>query len=328
MALTAAQNPMNPSEALVFFYSLREIEDKNGTKMLTNLGIQRRSLHQGRDYEYRDFNIHNSPLREQPSGLAIGYYNGAPRVFGFSRADPSKQPEPNEDFIVTQVSPTWTPINKVDGEYVKGKWLPPIAVISDVAGDAAHVFYLAPTGTTGQASLVTYILDKNLPQFQTYDIKAVSTSMLAAVKNRKSGSRWVFFQSSESPELIKYYDLETDTQTEISNIKCWANSPLAATHINLRDEGDMKEPLYLYYVHPNQRIVRVKYEYGQDVWRTSSISQVNNRRVPAQHLWISVVPVDATRIDVFYFENSGELVQLSDDLTQTKPPTENFDDEE
>ncbi|KAH8702289.1 hypothetical protein BGW36DRAFT_372530 [Talaromyces proteolyticus] len=198
MSLAAAQNPLDPREALVFFYS-----HPSNNSALTNLGVYRRSLTGGENPPYRDFNIETSNLRLAPSGLVIAFYNGAPRVFGFSKAD-------NDRSIVTQLSPTWTPIDDVSSGLVQGLWQPAIAAISDFSEDSAYVFYLA-SETVAKASLVRYNLSKYSPQYQRYDINANINSMLAAVKMRGSGNLRIFFQPETNSNYIHVYDIGNQT---------------------------------------------------------------------------------------------------------------------
>ncbi|KAE8147168.1 hypothetical protein BDV25DRAFT_160966 [Aspergillus avenaceus] len=323
MSLAAAQNPINPTEALCFIYN-----NAKGTSGVTNLAVMRKGLGNRPDPPFRDYNYESTLPLSDPAGLDIAYYAGAPRVFGFvdyqTGDGSSKETDPPER-VIYQLSPTVTPIDglQASGSLVKGFFTGVIAAAYTQDGETAYIFALTGTSNDSPAKLVFYTLSTGDPYASEIEIKADYESQLGAVVMRDTSEPRHFFQLQDDKNVIQWGEVETKKVGTIpkSKVKISENSPIALIHDRTSDSDEELPNLFLYYVDKDSnRIYRAKYTYSSgeedvsedDRWETG----IERYREPlrAGWRWIRPVVYEPGKATLFYYNEQNEFNPLDDDL--------------
>ncbi|OJJ36008.1 hypothetical protein ASPWEDRAFT_172793 [Aspergillus wentii DTO 134E9] len=324
MSLAVIQNPLAPptaAEALVFFYS-------TPAETVVNLGVIRPSLLNDTEYPYNDYNTETHVDVVPESGLEIAFYNGAPRVFGFTKAEPDdklkgKKVSPNEPEPptttrrLTQLSPTVTPIDKDNSTSVA---IFSNALTSVYDGSKAYIFAIKlKDGETNEVELVYYTLSTRTPHAAVTNLTARWDTQLAAIIT-PAGQHRYFFQPDEN--TIRWKEIDGSVFKDVPNVVAWKNTPIAVTH-GYTEPGEKPRYLYLYFVaDENNRIYRTRYEYEkeaekeEDKWDKQPL-QLDTRVINQPWRWLKVIPFDEQKNVVFFFDHEDTLIKIEDNLNNS-----------
>ncbi|KAE8347700.1 hypothetical protein BDV24DRAFT_907 [Aspergillus arachidicola] len=345
MSLTAILNPLSRpgyEEALVFHYSTSPIPPEEGDQPAVNLGVHRFSLTDRKDYFYTDLNKKSFVPLVNPAGIDIAFYNGAPRVFGFTKVDENAKENDGGDGgdggdgdrpvqqRITQLSPTTTPIDKDDEGPVKGKFKKPLATIYDLTKGEAYLFALRPTNKVDTVELIYYVLGDSRPYGRPIPIHARPDSQLDAIIHVTAKKQRYFFQPSGGAEvknIIRWAEIDSDKWGDVPGVVAWESSPIAVVNgiADLEDEEAPKEYLYVYYVATNQRVHRARYDYHKreqddnDRWDKEPV-EISDRTITKPWRWLKVVPFTPTENWVFFLADNEEPVRLKDTVSKTRSP--------
>ncbi|KAE8418943.1 hypothetical protein BDV36DRAFT_308189 [Aspergillus pseudocaelatus] len=325
MSLAVIQNPLAPpsaAEALVFFYSAPKEE-------VVNLGVRRPTLLSDAEASpYRDYNTETHVDVVPSAGLEIAFYNGAPRVFGFTKAEPDDESdeEPGSDEgeepkkpttyrRLTQLSPTVTPIDARNSDSVA---IFTNALTSVYDRKNAYLFAIRVIDDKDEeVDLVYYTLTATNAYAKVYPLTARWDTQLAAIIT-PTGEHRFFYQPDEN--TIRYRDVEGDDFNDVPGVEAWENTPIAVTHAHTEANGKPKY-LYLYYVEQkNNRVHRTRYEYEKkvekeaDKWDKAPL-QLDTREIKEPWRWIKVIPYDDEKNVAFFFDHENTLYKLEDYLS-------------
>ncbi|KAF7555547.1 hypothetical protein G7Z17_g2088 [Cylindrodendrum hubeiense] len=278
MSLAAILNPIDPEHALVFYHSSQ--------KGRYNLAVHQLSVVCKPSFAYRDRNTADGRIKSPLSDLAVSNFLGLVRVFGIANI-PNDFTSSNPEAVITQLSPTFNPVDKPSTALVQPGDFSSIGS----CGDANEGYVSFIKEIDGNPHLVTYTITNSKSTAENKDVGTAKYSKLAA--HIVNGKPWVFFQHKNGSHI--HYKNGSDTS-------CAEGSHFAVTH-------GASEPslMFLYYRNTDGNVARVWCK--DDKW--SSETEVSSHHIDEGSAIAVVAHED--NIHVFFW-NDGQIVQEVDDM--------------
>ncbi|KAH0499226.1 hypothetical protein TgHK011_006431 [Trichoderma gracile] len=289
MALAAIINPIDTSEALLFYYE--KVEDTY------SLAVRHSSVSGGRDQYFENRNTIGTRVKPPPSDLAVTSFLGLVRVFGISKIPKVVKSTDPDIAVISQLSPVVNPIDKPSTASVQPGDYSAITACGSVT-NTGYVSFLKEIG--GVVQLVNYTINKSVsPTHKTVDVTAAAYSKLASIVVK--GKPWVFFQS-KAGKYLYYHNILAGETFKIPT----TGMAEQGTHLAVALSPD-DAILFLYYRNQDGNIARTWLHNGK--WAPEEVAAED-----AMDDDSAIALVNHEKNLHIYFWNNGDIIHDVNDL--------------
>ncbi|TFB06506.1 hypothetical protein CCMA1212_001849 [Trichoderma ghanense] len=289
MALAAIINPIDTSEALLFYYE--KVEDTY------SLAVRHSSVSGGRDQPFVNRNTIGTRVKPPPSDLAVTSFLGLVRVFGISKIPKVIKSTDPEIAVISQLSPVVNPIDKASVANVQPGDYSAISACGSVT-NTGYVSFLKEIG--GVVQLVNYTLNKSgSPTSKAVDVTVAAYSKLASIVVK--GKPWVFFQN-KAGQYLYYHNILAGETFKIPT----TGMAEQGTHLAVALSPD-ESILFLYYRNQDGNIARTWLHNGK--WSPEEVAAED-----AMDDDSAIALVNHEKNLHIYFWNNGDIVHDVNDL--------------
>ncbi|PTB81364.1 hypothetical protein M440DRAFT_1396516 [Trichoderma longibrachiatum ATCC 18648] len=289
MALAAIINPIDTSEALLFYYE--KVEDTY------SLAVRHSSVSGGRDQYFENRNTIGTRVKPPPSDLAVTSFLGLVRVFGISKIPKVVKSADPDIAVISQLSPVVNPIDKPSAATVQPGDYSAISACGSVT-NTGYVSFLKEVG--GVVSLVNYTINKSVsPTHKTVDVTAAAYSKLASIVVK--GKPWVFFQN-KAGKYLYYHNILAGETFRIPT----TGMAEQGTHLAVALSPD-NSILFLYYRNQDGNIARTWLHNGK--WAPEEVAAED-----AMDDDSAIAVVNHEKNLHIYFWNNGDVIHDVNDL--------------
>ncbi|KAL7805238.1 hypothetical protein V8C44DRAFT_341229 [Trichoderma aethiopicum] len=289
MALAAIINPIDTSEALLFYYE--KVEDTY------SLAVRHSSVSGGRDQYFENRNTIGTRVKPPPSDLAVTSFLGLVRVFGISKIPKAVKSTDPDIAVISQLSPVVNPIDKPSAATVQPGDYSAISACGSVT-NTGYVSFLKEVG--GVVSLVNYTINKSVsPTHKTVDVTAAAYSKLASIVVK--GKPWVFFQN-KAGKYLYYHNILAGETFKIPT----TGMAEQGTHLAVALSPD-SSILFLYYRNQDGNIARTWLHNGK--WAPEEVAAED-----AMDDDSAIAVVNHEKNLHIYFWNNGDVIHDVNDL--------------